>query len=215
MAGTSRLPPGIEVMAMNVRSRARSVLPLLAAWLLPLALRSASRQELGPLTRPPRMPRPRIRGGKTRPRSQDRICSRRARRATRPARGRRARSKAATPKKSRRSTGKSAAGSAEKTKKGDADSAKANPGDAAAKASPAAGISFQERRRADPGCQLRGLPQSRSSRTGPGKARPDVLRQADARHAQGESDRAGKAHGSPVQPVEAHSAHRRPIGSRR
>ena len=113
-------------MAMNDRSRARSVLPLLAAIgvsLLLLPGSSVRSRALEPATPPAQDP-----GG------QDKQQPGKAKEDT-SAPAVRARSKAATTKKSRRSTGKSAAGVG--------DSSKTNAGDTEATASPAAGISFR------------------------------------------------------------------------
>ena len=137
------LPPGIEVMAINVRSRARSVLPLLAAWLLPVALLTGISSRSPALvaashdapSQDPKGQDPAALPG------QDQLPA--GEEGDTPRRARPARSKAATPKKSRRSTGKSAAGSPEKTKKGNADSSKTSASDSADKGSAATGISFK------------------------------------------------------------------------
>src|SRR6476660_2449527 len=130
----------MDNMAMYCRSRARSVLPLLAMWLVPLALLpgfTSRSRAYGTEFQDPLYPEPAgqdeaaLPGQDMQPPGEE---------GGSPARSRAARSNAAIAKKARRSTGKNATGPAEKIKKGAADSSKSRPGDAAAKASTAAGI---------------------------------------------------------------------------
>jgi Planctomycete cytochrome C len=123
-------------MAMNVRSRARSVAPLVAASMLSISLLSglaAQSRSLDAATQDPAG-----QDAAAKPGQDPQVPGKEG---GSPAPSRKARSKVATPKKSRRSSGKSAAG-AEKTNQGDADSAKTNTGDSA-KGSPPSGISFK------------------------------------------------------------------------